>query len=82
MYKTYILQSEKDCSFYYGHSKDLDHRLDEHNSGRVRYTKARRPWKVYYFEVFETKSQAYRRELFFKSIEGYKFLRKSGIIKK
>jgi putative endonuclease len=60
MYKTYILQSIQDGSFYYGHSKNLDQRLVEHNNGRVRYTKARRPWKVYYFEEFETKSQAYR----------------------
>ncbi len=81
MFKTYILQSTKDGSFYYGHSKNLDHRLDEHNRGRVRYTKARRPWKVYYFEEYESKSQAYRREIFFKSIDGYKFLRESGIIK-
>ena len=81
MYKTYILQSILDSSFYYGHSKNLEQRLASHNKGRVGYTKARRPWKVYYFEEFETKSQAYRRELFFKSIEGYKFLRASGIIR-
>jgi len=78
---TYILRSEKDGSFYYGHSKNLDQRILEHNVGRVRYTKAKRPWRLYYFEKFETKSQAYRRELFFKSIDGYIFLRKSGIIK-
>ena len=81
MYKTYILRSTRDGSFYYGHSRNLDQRLISHNNGRVRYTKARRPWKVYYFEEFETKSQAYRRELFFKSIEGYKYLRASGIIR-
>ena len=80
MFKTYILQSTRDGSFYYGHTKDLDQRLLAHNRGKVRSTKARRPWKVYYFEEFETKSQAYRRELFFKTIEGYKFLRSSGII--
>jgi putative endonuclease len=81
MYKRYILQSLYDGSFYYGHSKNLDQRLIAHNKGRVRYTKARRPWKVHYFEEFKTKSQAYRRELFFKSIEGYKYLRASGIIR-
>jgi putative endonuclease len=81
MFKTYILQSLNDGSFYYGHSKDLNQRLISHNRGKVRSTKARRPWEVYYFEEFETKSQAYRRELFFKSIEGYKYLRESGIIR-
>jgi putative endonuclease len=71
----------KDGSYYYGHSKDLEVRLKRHNAGGVRSTKARRPWKVYYFEEFETKSQAYKRELFFKSIDGYNYLRESGIIK-
>ena len=81
MYKTYILQSLIDGSFYYGHSKNLDQRLKSHNCGKVRSTKARKPWKVYYFEEFETKSQAFRRELFSKSIEGYNFLRASRIIR-
>ncbi len=82
MFKTYILQSILDSTYYYGHTKDLKNRLDSHNKGRVRSTKAKRPWKVFYFEAFESKSEAYKREMFFKSIEGYKFLRNSGIIKK
>ncbi len=82
MFKAYILQSTKDGSYYYGHSKDLDIRLKAHNRGKVRYTKAKRPWIVFYFEEFDSKSQAFRREMFFKSIEGYRFLRESGIIKK
>jgi putative endonuclease len=81
MFKTYVLQSQKDGTYYYGHTKDLEHRLKEHNNGRVRYTKARRPWKIFYFEEYETKSLAYQREMFFKSINGYNYLRQSGIIK-
>ena len=45
----------------------------------VRSTKGRRPWKIVYSEAFETKSEAYRRELFFKSIEGYIYLKEKGI---
>lgn len=82
MFKTYILQSLLDGTFYYGHTKELDDHLKAHNRGRVRSTKAKRPWKVFYFEEFKSKSEAYRREMFFKSIEGYKFLRNSGITKK
>lgn len=81
MFKTYILQSQKDKGFYYGHTQNLELRLKAHNSGKVRSTKARRPWKVFYFEVHETKSLAYQREMFFKSIDGYNYLRESGIIK-
>ena len=80
MFFTYVLRSEKDNTHYYGHTKNLDIRLSNHNSGKVRYTKSRRPWKVIYSEEYETKSEAYRRELFFKSIEGYQFLKEKKII--
>ena len=81
MFKTYILRSVKDGSYYYGHTSSMAARLDYHNKGRVKSTKAKRPWRVFYFEEYATKSEAYRREMFFKSIDGYNFLRESGIIK-
>ncbi|PWN06255.1 endonuclease [Rhodohalobacter mucosus] len=80
MYSAYILQSEKNLSHYYGHSGDLDKRLKEHNAGKVRSTKAYRPWKLIYFEEFLTKSEAYKKEQFFKIIDGYNYLKSSGII--
>ena len=80
MFFTYILKSLKDNSHYYGHSKDIGSRLKTHNSGKVRSTKGKRPWMIHYEETFEMKSEAYRRELFFKSIDGYNFLKKRNII--
>ena len=80
MFYVYILQSELEKAHYYGHSQDTDSRLKKHNSGKVRSTKGRRSWKIIYIEAFETKSEAYKRELFFKSIEGYKYLKEKGII--
>ena len=80
MFYAYILQSDKTKTFYYGHSADLNKRIQEHNQGKVRYTKPRRPWKLVYEEAFETKSEAYKREIFFKSIEGYRYLKEKGII--
>ena len=79
MFYVYILQSEIIRVHYYGHSKDLNERLKSHNAGKVRSTKGRRPWKIVYSEAFETKSEAYRREFFFKSIEGYIYLKEKGI---
>jgi putative endonuclease len=76
----YILQSEIDQSYYYGHSKDTEKRLLEHNSGKVRSTKSKQPWNIHYSEHFETKSDAYKSELFFKTVEGYKYLKNKGII--
>jgi putative endonuclease len=76
----YILQSLKDHKYYHGHTSDLDARLKEHNNGKARATKGRRPLKLHYTETFLTKSEAIKRELFFKTIEGYVFLKEKGII--
>ncbi len=80
MFYAYILQSEVSGSYYYGHTSDLENRLKRHNQGKVRYTKPLRPWKVIYKEALDTKSEAYKREIFFKSIEGYRYLKSEGII--
>jgi putative endonuclease len=80
MFFTYILKNFKGESHYYGHTKSLENRLLSHNKGKVRSTKGKRPWQLHYFESFETKSEAYKRELFFKSIEGYNFLKERKII--
>lgn len=80
MFFTYILKNGIDQTYYYGHTKDLEKRLKDHNKGKVRSTKSKRPWQIHYFEEFETKSEAYKRELFFKSIDGYNFLKEKNII--
>ena len=79
-YYTYILKSLKDSAFYYGHTMDLENRLQKHNQKKVRSTKSRTPFVLYYFEQFDTKSEAYRQELFFKSAEGKTYLNANGIM--
>ena len=74
MYYTYILRSEIDKTRYVGSAEDKEKRLLDHNNGRVRYTKGKRPWKLIYFEVFKTRSEARKRELFLKSGQGRKLL--------
>ena len=76
----YILQSESHETFYYGHCEDIEKRIYQHNKGKVRYTKGRMPWKLHYFEVFDSRSEAMKREKYFKSIDGYLFLKEKGII--
>ncbi len=78
----YILRSRRDGTHYYGSKADVSKRLDEHNAGKVRYTKGHRPYDIKYVESFETRLDARRRELFFKSIDGYIWLRESKIIEK
>ena len=59
---TYILKC-KDGSLYTGWTNDLEQRVAAHNTGKgAKYTKARRPVELVYFEEFETKEQAMKRE--------------------
>lgn len=67
MYYTYVIRSEKDGKRYIGSTKDIKARLKKHNAGSVRSTKHRRPFKLEYFEVFQTRKEAEQREQFFKS---------------
>lgn len=80
MYVAYVLKSLKTGRHYYGHSADLTERLKAHNNGKVRSTKGYRPWEIIHYEEYPTKSEAYQREMFFKTIDGYNFLRLKGII--
>ena len=58
----YILESEKDHSYYVGVSKNVEARLDQHNRGVGRSTRAKRPWRLIYAEEHDTRSEAVRRE--------------------
>ncbi len=80
MFYCYVLKSLKDEKHYYGHTANLELRLDQHNRGKVKSTKSRTPFILHYYETFETKSEAARRELFLKSIDGYIFLKENKII--
>ena len=80
MFYVYILKSLKDNKYYYGHTAGLDARLCDHNKGKVKSTRGRRPLVIHYFETFETKSEASKREYYFKSIDGYIFLKRQKII--
>ncbi|MEO0896431.1 MAG: GIY-YIG nuclease family protein [Bacteroidota bacterium] len=80
MFYTYILRSESSAKHYYGHTQDLEERLLRHNENRERATKSRGPWKSIYFEEFSTRSEAMKREKFFKTYAGWKWLKEQSII--
>ncbi len=61
-YFVYVLESLKDHSYYVGSTQDLDERINRHNGGRSKYTKAKRPWQVVYSEEFPDRSAAAIRE--------------------
>jgi len=76
----YILKSQKDNTLYKGSCEAFSERLASHNAGRVRSTKARRPWVKHYTEEFPSKAEALRRERFFKTRSGYRWLKQQGLI--
>ena len=81
-YKVYILKSLNFNRYYMGHSADIEKRLTEHNKGKVRSTKAYRPWKIIYFELKSNKKEAYAREMQIKSYkhgEAFEKLIKGGV---
>jgi putative endonuclease len=52
-----------DNSLYTGYCKDVNSREKKHNSGDgAKYTRQRRPVKIIYFEKFEIRTEAMRRE--------------------
>lgn len=74
-YFVYILESEIDGRLYKGQTRDINKRIKEHNSGKTKSTKGFIPWKLVYFEIFETSDEAVFREKYFKTGSGREFLK-------
>jgi len=70
MYYVYILRSLTSGRFYTGFTADLKDRLKRHNENRERATRKRGPWELVYYEEYDTRSEAIKREYFLKSPEG------------
>jgi putative endonuclease len=75
MYYVYVLKSLKDGNLYIGQTSDLNKRLRCHNSGRVKSTKRRAPFKLIYVDEFSTRGEAMKREKFLKHIKSKDFKR-------
>ncbi len=64
----YILEC-CDGTLYTGWTTNIDRRTKEHNKGKGgKYTRARLPVELVYYEEFETKRQAMKREYAIKQI--------------
>ena len=74
-YFVYILYSKIMDKFYVGHTGDkLQERLRKHNSNHRGFTGKTDDWKIVYTERFDSKSQAYRRELLIKRKKSRKYI--------
>ncbi len=67
MFYAYILKSQRHGRYYVGSTNDIHDRLRRHNAGLNKSTRTGLPWNLVHSETFETRQEAYRRELKIKS---------------
>lgn len=64
----YILKCSDD-TLYTGYTVNLENRLLKHNQGKAsKYTRGRLPVEIVYFESFNSKSEAMKREAAIKKL--------------
>ncbi len=74
MFYVYILKSLKHGRYYIGYSAHPKERLEQHNLGKVKSTKAYIPYKQVLVEKYSTRSEAMKREKELKKMKsGVKF---------
>lgn len=54
----YAIQSQVSGRIYIGQTEDIERRLKEHNSGRLRSTSGDKPWTLLKTEMFASRSEA------------------------
>lgn len=80
---TYILLCS-DGTLYTGWTNDLENRVKCHNKGEgAKYTRGRLPVRLAYYETFETKQEAMKREVQIKRLKRTKKLKmiREGVLK-
>ena len=75
-YYTYILFSKKTDRYYIGSTQNIHKRIERHNAGVTKSTKGGRPWNLVYYESFETKTEAIKRENYLKRMKSRIFVEK------
>ena len=62
MFYVYILESLIDGDYYKGSTEDYAKRLEQHNDGDSQFTRSKRPWRLIFLQIFETKKEALVQE--------------------
>jgi putative endonuclease len=75
MFFVYILRCS-DGTLYTGYTTNIEDRIKIHNSGKgAKYTRGRLPVELEYYETYESKSEALKREIQIKSLTKTKKLK-------
>ena len=76
MFYCYVLQSQKDHTYYIGSTSNLKQRLAEHNNLSARYSSTKAPFQIVWYGAFQTKKLAMDFEKYLKSSSGFAFRNK------
>ncbi len=71
----YAIQSIQRNYIYVGLTSDLEKRISQHNNGKERTTRPYRPFILIHHEMFGTRLEARKREIYLKSGCGKDFLK-------
>ena len=74
-YFVYALKSGADGRIYVGITNNIERRLNEHNNGSTKSTKAYRPWKLIFKSHFSNRLEARHEEKRLKSGYGKEYLK-------
>ena len=72
----YVLFFYQDKKLYIGYTKDLRRRIKEHRNGKTVSVKSRGKFNLIYYEALPTKSEAMKREKFYKGGRGHEVILK------
>ncbi len=76
MYYVYAISSLSRTYIYVGLTNNKNRRINEHQKGHNKTTRAYRPFKVILVEKYKTRQEARKREKYLKSGVGKEFLKK------
>jgi putative endonuclease len=74
MYIVYVLQDNRG-KYYKGFTNNLARRFSEHKSGQTKSTRNMFDLKIMYTEEYDTLPEARKREVYFKTAAGRRFLK-------
>ena len=81
MFYTYVLYSLSFSKIYVGQTGNMNQRLETHNSiENTGWTRRYQPWNLIYYEEFNSRTEAMKRENSLKSAKGRLFV--WGLVKK
>ena len=70
----YIIYSSTLGQYYVGQSENIEERLFRHNNSGSKSTKKANDWELVYTEIYQTASEAVKRELAIKKKKSRKYI--------